>query len=974
MRDITSKLRKIITWEGWAYGLFWTWNVIFLAFMLLGFAPRLLPELIRAVQTETVPWAFLAYAIILTAIPITAVIVGFTVLRTSPGKLLLLGYGVEGPLMLMIAIRFFVVREMTLAVALLLTMGSLGIITLLWQILDRHIDQRDTLFAHLRIIGLTLLLLTGLYAALWLVFYAIPFSVFAWGTVGDMIQGIPDFFVQIGQSLRGDNDLPWWAIPFPILGFILFAFTSTLLIAMPIAVPILYTRAWWQGMRVFMARYPWPRAIALSGGVAIVCVALFIPANRQPQHQAFALLENPPANTAEAQALLEQQETIRTGLLNSYLAPQRYFSSVGEVYHVSAMYEDALKMTPKNAAQVQKMYEVVARPILYEPVNPPAEDETNNNRWSRRRWENQALRTEPQQAADLYEAFFDQTINDGEHDAVVHAARSTWSVDQAQQAWQAVDDREILLLNQEINITEHGDWADVELYEVYENQTSNRQEVVYYFSLPESAVVTGVWLGHSAERDERFVYRVSPRGAAQEIYRREVRYNRDPALLEQIGPRQYRLRIFPIEPMALRWDPETNRSIIDEAPPMHMWLTWRVLAQSNAWPMPQLAEKRNVYWHAESVRLINGQPMSVDEDAWLPKIVTANTATNPAIHRVDFPGGETVIAQPATNENVPQLPADVHLALILDRSRSMAAYAEAVETLFSSLNGLVNRGATIDVYLTASEYRGEAPSRVKFTEFDPASLMYYGGQNAAELLIQFDSLQQGEDYDSVLVITDNTGYKLGDEALAVPIPDAPIWMVHLNDNFPLGYDDATLEAIQASGGGVVGSNKEALTRLALSMAGTRADLLDGYVWSTAPSQDDLKVDGPVITHSPDDDFAALTARRLILATMQEQKNDLSQLDVLDRIHAMAMEHSIVTPYSSMIVLVTEQQEKMLDKLETGEDRFQREYEDVGETIPNNNLLVTGVPEPEEWLLLGLAVLMLGWYFYRKHGWSFLQTN
>ena len=37
-----------------------------------------------------------------------------------------------------------------------------------------------------------------------------------------------------------------------------------------------------------------------------------------------------------------------------------------------------------------------------------------------------------------------------------------------------------------------GDTIELELHEVYENQTANQQEVVYYFSLPESAVITGL--------------------------------------------------------------------------------------------------------------------------------------------------------------------------------------------------------------------------------------------------------------------------------------------------------------------------------------------------------------------------------------------------------------------------------------------------------------------------------------------------
>ena len=56
---------------------------------------------------------------------------------------------------------------------------------------------------------------------------------------------------------------------------------------------------------------------------------------------------------------------------------------------------------------------------------------------------------------------------------------------------------------------------------------------------------------------------------------------------------------------------------------------------------------------------------------------------------------------------------------------------------------------------------------------------------------------------------------------------------------------------------------------------------------------------------------------------------------------------------------------MLDELEARRDRFEREYEEVGETMPESALMVTGVPEPEEWLLLMVAVGMLGWYVWRN---------
>ena len=246
--------------------------------------------------------------------------------------------------------------------------------------------------------------------------------------------------------------------------------------------------------------------------------------------------------------------------------------------------------------------------------------------------------------------------------------------------------------------------------------------------------------------------------------------------------------------------------------------------------------------------------------------------------------------------------------------------------------------------------------------------MYFGGQNAAELLEQFNTLHTGQDYDAILVLTDGNGYELGAGDIEVSVPDAPVWMVHLGGDFPLGYDDATLEAIQASGGGVTVDIDEALTRLALAFEAepsvSSPDIVDGYVWLTVPTGA-AETGQAVTVHAADDGFAALAARRLILDTMRRQRGTLDQLDTLDYLHAIAIEQGVVTPYSSMIVLVNTQQENLLNQLEARDDRFVRETEEVGETAPQSPFSVTGVPEPEEWLLLALAAAMLIWYARTK---------
>jgi putative PEP-CTERM system integral membrane protein len=432
---------------------------------------------------------------------------------------------------------------------------------------------------------------------------------------------------------------------------------------------------------------------------------------------------------------------------------------------------------------------------------------------------------------------------------------------------------------------------------------------------------------------------------------------RDPALVEQIGPRQYRLRVYPVPAVRTQWDPDRGRTEVDEAPPLYLWMTYQVMARNGGWPLPQLAVKRNVYWDADTVREAGGVSLRVEEDDWLPDQVPVSGLAAPMAHRFDLPGAQSVVALPVTQVELSPLPQDLRLAVVLDRSRSMAVHTAEVGRALERLRQQAGPEAAIDLFLTASEFRGEEPERVGLEGFDPQSVVYFGGQNAAELLIQFEALREDRPYDAVLVFTDGSGYELGAAETPVPLPPAPVWMVHLGEDLPLGYDDDTLEAIQASGGGVVGDLSEALTRLAVGLsAGMQGrDVLDGYVWMVVPTAE------AGVAQAEPAGFGPFAARRLILAETQRQRETLGQLETLDRLHALAQEYGVVTPFSSMIVLVEDDQRRLLERLSQAGDRFQREVEALAETTPGSPLPLTGVPEPHEWLLIGLAVAMLVWY-------------
>jgi putative PEP-CTERM system integral membrane protein len=181
---------------------------------------------------------------------------------------------------------------------------------------------------------------------------------------------------------------------------------------------------------------------------------------------------------------------------------------------------------------------------------------------------------------------------------------------------------------------------------------------------------------------------------------------------------------------------------------------------------------------------------------------------------------------------------------------------------------------------------------------------------------------------------------------------------------PPGYDDGTLKAIQDSGGGVATDMKEAMQRVATTAASGKSALsvVDGYVWSYAKTpQPEKTVKSATVAESKaagNQGFQPIAARQLIAALSKERSsNQLSQLDAM---HSLAKSFQVVTPYSSMIVLVNDAQRQQLKEAEAKNDRFKREVESGKEqlTKPNNLLNVSGVPEPEEWLLLVVGAIGL----------------
>jgi putative PEP-CTERM system integral membrane protein len=923
------------------YGsIFWLWNCTFL---LLAYGV-VLPQAGFAFSEDIwagveIPATLVASLIGLLMVPTVCTLVGWFRLRKQPVFLMRLFYGVEAPLVALCLLRLFLIRELTSASSQILSTVLFCIGAFAVELLCGFAARKRTL-AWLQLASHSLMLIVGVYVGALLTFYAVPalcvslFAVFTWIIQFFQLEWIPILWDVLTQNpLR----TIWWI---PVFLF-LFGFSCSLFFAMPFVMTNFYLRSWWRVAAAFGDRYGSSKAVAGTAGVAIAWLLIFTSLQQQPQVEAFKLLSQPASTEGDRQELLAKSDLIRAGLVNAYLNSYRYISPWEESNRLSETYRHVFNLSQENAQFWQDLHNHILSPFLYNGSRADA-DRANN----------------------LYAEFFDAPIQKAEREAIQRALQSTSNRDETQAGLLNINQQIVWLAQQRVNVHEHGDWAEIELYERYRNSTWQDQEIFYSFSLPESAVLTGVWLGDSMSRASRFPFVVSPRGAAQQVYTGEVARStnfvaEDPALLEQVGPRQYRLRVFPI--------PQQQQN--DKPGELHLWMTYQVMQQEQGWPMPHLTEKRNVFWTEDTVRRRNGRPAHLPAEEWLETALPARRHA-PQTHQVMLPGGDRVIAEPLSH-NSSTLPQAKRFALVLDRSRSMAIHASE---LTESFRWLAQHGANngLDLYLTASA--GAEPKRLDdIHQFDVSKTTFYGNLTIPMMLQQFGQLRGENTYDAVLVITDEGNYELTVDGVELPAIASPLWAIHLGE-LPPAYDDVTLEVIQNTGGGVATNVAEVMQRIAMEekLGQSIASVTDGYIWRVeSPLAATSEVESTVAQASTEADFTPLAARQFILKLSREK--DMTQLAELDAVHNLAKSAEIVTPYSSMLVLVNDRQRELLAQAEVSGDRFEREVEDGLDelTQPNNPLNVATVPEPGN--IVGMGVVAIALLLFMKKR-SLAQTQ
>lgn len=873
---------------------FWLFNLTLLLIAYVGLLPFIGTGLIVDALKGELPFDFLLFLIGLVGIPTTVTIISLNN-STVPKRaipLTKLFYGVEVPILAVCMLRFFWLRELTPSSILILATGFIAVAAYLHQLIYRQSTGKS---AWLQLVCHSLMLAIALYVGLLALFYVLPIS-------AAILYGI--FHIPITTT-------------FPVIFYSIILFPVPVILAAiatgPFGITSVYFQAWRQNLNDFGLHYGKNKAWGVTISVLLVWVLLLVAAQKQPQTEVFELLQKPNKTQSDRALLVQQSEKIRQGLLNAYLAPYRYQDYGQENTNIRDLYRTVFHWEESAAQTLQDTYNILASPFLY-----------------------QGRRADRDTAAKLYAEFFDTPILRGEQKAIQKAVLSTFNRSEAKAGLLDINEKKVWLAEQQIKVAPQGDWANVEVYEIYKNQTYEDQEIFYSFSLPPSAVITGVWLGNTSDRSTRFPFIGSTRGAAQQVYNAQVQRRVDPALLEQIGPNNYRLRAFPIP--------------AGEGRELHLWMTYQALQTKNGIPLPQLSEKRNIFWTKDTKRVSNSKTVKSNLDNWFAPAITASLA-QPIQHLTNL-NGYQITAKPLTSKDY-HLPQNKRIAVVLDTSYSMSAHRkEAVET-FNRLKALAASNE-FDLYQTSAP--GIAATKLDdITKFDVEKVTFYGTMQPLYMLQQFEKLRGNSTYDAILLISDRGSYELGDDkAKAIALP-APLWIVHLG-GVQSAYDDAIFETIQASGGGVATTVEDALKRFNTQseLAPSVVSVDDGYAWFSQ------KTDIPA---DPKDEFNPFAARQLVNYLSQDR--DLENIANLDGIHKVAKAAQIVTPYSSMIVLVNDRQKNDLKAAEQKSDRFKREIEDKQTPQSINPLAVSAVPEPSEWMLIVVVAIALGLIVKRK---------
>jgi putative PEP-CTERM system integral membrane protein len=604
-----------------------------------------------------------------------------------------------------------------------------------------------------------------------------------------------------------------------VLGLLLAAF----FILLPYGVTYLFSRLLFQAKNRLAELIPEQRTHTFMAGLAILTVVSIVGLSYQPNIRPYLdtienldSLETFEERDQVAQELSPHQERIHQAITDMRYARRRYLFLKDDNF-LEDSYHEVFDLNPTSAKIVQSLFTNLAYPFVYRG---------------------------PIDSSGLISKNFIYLFGDP----------------QAKPSPTPAANQPVKLLSRKI--TTSSDYQDllatISIEEEYTNTTYNQREVVYEFSLPADAVITDLKLGPQLEHPGI----IAPKGAARTVYERELNRRRDPALLEQTGPRQYRLRVFPI--------PAKNDKTTLGGKNQRVLYTYMVGLTPDGYPLPNYFQTQNLQINSSTKfsASLNNQTVSLDQSSSFitdPKnsLKDPCQVTDPLSPRTTYNNLSPQLIPHLAQDSIKssfdcQSPDQLQLPSKLINQRIAILYdvsidnqdddsLDQLEQLLSSQPELLSRNQ-IDLYLFND--RLSQPRLLSSTNFQiNLDITYFGPSQLLQALSEFTG------YYDLLIVASSQEQIPSSLTSTLPQINSPIYLIHTSKTPP--YPNALTYLVLQTGGQVTDSFAQSLNLFTLSsnLQPTQDDLhllsINPY-WSLVIQADQLPSinDYPVPTAKP----------------------------------------------------------------------------------------------------------------------------
>lgn len=487
------------------------------------------------------------------------------------------------------------------------------------------------------------------------------------------------------------------------------------------------------------------------------------------------------------------------------------------------------------------------------------------------------------------------------------------------------EEKNVLLTYRQITVDTEADGllAKITIEEEYQNQSNQEQEIIYEFNLPDEIAFYDLKLGPNLE----FTGVIAPKGAAQKVYERELVKRRDPALLEQTGPNQYRLRIFPVPGQSDFNTLQGQRQKVS--------FSYGVAQNGGYFALPHYTRESNIIRDASSsITLSYNSQISYLEEATDQLTATEDDLWDLCLNQdrvfsLSEAGRNTNIIFHANDENLQNLACgemtdllpmlkDYRLAIVYDSSfnnqddQTLHQFAKLLsQTDFNWLNE-----AQIDLYkFNQVISQGERLTSDNFKNL--LKPIHFSRVNDFSQLGKIT-----EQYDLIVLVTSQDINFAQLKNFPFSKPSVTYWVSE--EKLPALNMEMT-SGLWQTGGGTSTTIEEAIRSFLI-----KEKLSEKYAENAVNLNRKLSLQYSGLTDIPADNiFSANTAlasisNKALLQKFVSQQNKevIGNINLLDQLDKAARQANLVSPYSSSIALVNQQQIETLERLMKQYNRFQ----------------------------------------------------